>query len=141
MYGEGVVSLIYFFKSKKIAFKVYPCEDADSAETNIRKPNVKGLCIFGHGTKNSLSFGIKGKLLYSNLKNALPKDYIAQLHCNDGPGPSLLDLLFNGEGICSDGCRFMMQNRIMIREWIDNETNNHSPGYLQLKEHCKIDDN
>ena len=124
VYGEGIDLLINYFLHEKLPYKVHVCEELRCADSVIRDPKVKELWIFGHGKKNYLSFGNNGKLKYQNFSGLEKKDFIAQLHCNTGDGPSLVELLSDGKGIFSDYYRYPIQNRNDIQKWINDQISN-----------------
>lgn len=119
VFGEGVELLIHFFKERGLSYKVKICRAPKDAEEIIVDPNAKSLWIFGHGKKNNLAFGKNGRLKYKKFEGCPDKKtFIAQLHCNTGEGPSLLDVMSDGNGICGNYYRYSLQNRQEIQEWI-----------------------
>jgi hypothetical protein len=97
-------------------WKIYCCSTKENFIEVYKNPNVTGLWIIGHGQKNHLSFD-QGALEYRELpKGVQRKEFIAQLTCNPGPGPSIIEINNPKQSYISDYLRIPMQNRCFIIE-------------------------
>lgn len=100
-------------------WKIYCCSTKESFMEVYKDPNVVGLWIIGHGRKNRLAFD-QNNLEYRELpKNVRRKEFIAQLTCNLGPGPSIIEINHPRHSFISNFLRIAMQNRCFIINTLD----------------------
>jgi hypothetical protein len=118
MYGDGIDILIEFFRGKGIPYKLYACYDLNTFEGIVRNQNAINLWIFGHGSRGEIKCGNQS-LKYEKLKDAPPKRYIYQFHCNLGNDASLAEYLSNGRGFVSNRLRDIVQNREQIKQILE----------------------
>lgn len=105
--GEGL-------KNLGLSYKIYPGHSPGDFRIPYVDPKVTHLWVIGHGTKSSLSFDNSEKLCYSGLPVVDPKEFIAQLHCNNGKGDSLVKINKATAGFFTSYYRVSHQNRCYI---------------------------
>lgn len=118
-YGWGIDLLINFFMEKEVPYKVYHCYTLDKFEEIVRNENVVNLWLFGHGRRGGIASGNQ-LMEYRTLKNAHPKRYIYQFHCNPGNETSLAEYLSNGLGYVSNRSTAMVENREHIKQILND---------------------
>lgn len=129
---HGIVLPIYSIKSKepdysllplfvvgfhgKIPYKIYPVKHKNDFLKLYYNNKVRYLWILGHGDRGGFCYD-KCKEQYLKYSDRLPqkaKNFIAQLHCNDGEGQTLAEL----NGMESDHdtfhVRMLFQNSFYI---------------------------
>jgi hypothetical protein len=117
MFISDSVDLIISGFDEKIPFKVYPIFCDSDFENVYTNPNIKWLWIIGHGWRGGFVFSQNGKEMeidysrYSKNPNLL---FIAQLHCNNGSGVSLLEINNLNPDHDLWHMRFPFQNRCYI---------------------------
>jgi hypothetical protein len=92
-YGSGIFFLIKKLKNNDINYKVYDHADLKTLKKLVYNKNCYGIYIIGHGRRGCIKISKKEVYVYSNFKNAPKKEFIVQLHCNDGWRKSLGDYI------------------------------------------------
>lgn len=103
------------------AYQVYFCPTETDILHVLQNPKIKGVWVFGHGTKNGVVVNDKFSLyseLMIELTDAGPilrdmpkKKYVYQCHCNGGNGISLPDYLLDKRGYLDENIEAMPNNR------------------------------
>lgn len=122
---DGISVLMEHYKDKKINFRLYFCYLADDFLKIVKSKNVTGVHVFGHGRIDSILFE-DGVVQYRELKDTIPKEFVAQWHCNHGDGKSLGEYI-GREYFSPCGRRGSYRNKRdvdkLIRDELDWETN------------------
>lgn len=118
-YGDGIDLLIDFFKEQDIPYKLYHCYNLDTFEMIVRNANAVNLWLFGHGRRGGIACGNQS-VEYEKFKNANPKRYIYQFHCNPGTETSLAEYLSNGRGYVSNRVNHPVENREHIKQILND---------------------
>jgi hypothetical protein len=86
--NKEITLLTDYYKERNEHYKLYFCYLADDFISIVKSQYVYGIHIFGHGRIYCLLFE-NGYLIYRELKDTPPKEFIAQWHCNHSEGKSL----------------------------------------------------
>jgi hypothetical protein len=111
--ADCIALLIENFQKYQISYKVYHCYNRNDFENHYIEITVTKLWIIGHGEKKGIRIN-KDILEYSLLPLVHPKECIAQLHCNPGDGPSLIDINRPRTSFVTNFNRMTFQNRTLI---------------------------
>lgn len=103
------------------AYQVYFCPTETDILHVLQNPKIKGVWMFGHGTKNGVVVNDKFSLyseLMIELTDAGPilrdmpkKKYVYQCHCNGGNGISLPHYLLDNIGYLDENIKAMPNHR------------------------------
>lgn len=102
---------------ENIPYKIYPVKNENDFRLAYENPNINWLWIFGHGVKDALGYSLNNKMElieYSNYERKSNLQFIAQLHCNPGPGRSLPEINNLTPDYDITHFRFPFQNRCYI---------------------------
>ena len=111
VYLSGVMFLVMYLKKNEKPYKLMKKFDINKFNEFIYDINCQGLYILGHGARDRLKVGNE-LIYYSEFKDAPKKDFIEQLHCNNGDGESLADIIAPTEStsFVSNGYRYAGEN-------------------------------
>jgi len=93
IHANGLFFLVEHLQKQNLAYKIYDRADRQTLEDLVYNPNCYGLYILGHGTRYSLKTSKKDICNYQNFADAPKKEFVIQLHCNNGGGKSLVDYI------------------------------------------------
>jgi len=91
----------------------------DKFEEIVRNENSVNLWLFGHGRRCGIACGTQ-LMKYETLKNAHPKRYIYQFHCNPAIKTSLAKYLSKGRGYVSNQDNHPVENREHIKQILND---------------------
>jgi hypothetical protein len=117
MFISDSIDLLVSLFNEKIPFKVYPIYCKDDFERVYSNPNIKWLWIIGHGWRGGFVFSennCEGEIEYSRYPKNPNLLFIAQLHCNNGSGESLIERNNLKPDHDLGHLRFPFQNRCYI---------------------------
>jgi len=114
--ADTVDLLIKIFDESQ-PYKVYPIKSEDDFKQAYNNPNIRWLWILAHGEKRHITL-VENKevkfIEYSNYSKQSNLVFIAQLHCNPGPGRSLVEINELTPGYDINHVRLPYQNRCYI---------------------------
>ncbi len=124
IYLAGIMFLVMYLKKNKKSYKLMKKFDRPKFNEFIYDQNCYGLYILGHGNRDRIGIG-KGtkeekEVMYSEFKNAPKKEFVVQLHCNNGGGESLAEILASNKppSFVSDSYRNPGENSLyLIRKY------------------------
>jgi hypothetical protein len=119
--SDSISLLVENLRKYNQPYKIYHCYTLDDFISAYQDPRVNKIWIIGHGARKGVNIG-DSFLEYSNLPHTLPKEFIAQLHCNHGGGSSLLEINKPIRGFCSNFSRMTFQNHCYIINYFKNNT-------------------
>lgn len=114
IYLSGIMFLIMHLKKNKKSYKIMKEFDIKKFEEFIIDSNCYGLYIIGHGARHCLKIGNGKKevLDYAQFKGVKNNKFVVQLHCNNGGGESLADIIASNSHLSyiSDDYRYTLDN-------------------------------
>lgn len=123
LFDGSDASAAYLLKKlvNKEAYQVYFCPTEIDILHVLQNPKIKGVWVFGHGSKNGVVVNDKFSLyseLMIELTDAGPilrdmpkKKYVYQCHCNGGNGISLPHYLLDNIGYLDENIKAMPNHR------------------------------
>lgn len=121
--GDSIAILIQELRNSAnpIPYKVYHCFSKDDFIKVYLNLSTTGLWILGHGNYSTLAFSKsrENNLDYSELPPVEPKEFVAQLHCSNGGGKSIVDVNCPKDSILSHWYRVTFQNNRTIKRKLE----------------------
>jgi hypothetical protein len=118
---EETLLLFNYYRELKENYKIYFCFLIDDFKNIVKSDYIYGIHIFGHGRIDSLGLE-DGIVVYRELKDTKPKEFVAQWHCNHGnKEETSLGYLIGKKYYVPSGKRRGFQNYKDIKKLINNQ--------------------
>lgn len=93
----GISSLIEHMENQGCNHKILNDAKEKELRNVIDDQNCFGIYLIGHGCRHGWRVSKEKIAYYCEFKDAPKKEFVVQLHCNDGGGESLVQILVENE--------------------------------------------